>query len=1451
MVELVRWMSSRARFASLVVALLSLVVVRDARADGPIDPRAVPDPLKPWTAWALHGREDALCPTLDGAASQTGPHCAWPSRLELVLDEKKGTFSQSWHTDARVWVPLPGDDKRWPLDVKIGNARSVVVARGGVPSVELEKGDHVVTGTFAWDSLPESLQVPPQTALLSLVLRGKRVEQPNRDAKGTVWLQKTVAEEGERLEFVVHRRVVDEVPLLLTTRIVLNVAGRNREVLLGKTLPPGFVPMAIDSQLPARVEPDTRLRVQARPGTWTIELVARSEGPVAELKRPAPDGPWREGDEVWVFDAKNHLRLVDVQGVAAIDPQQTSLPEDWKKLPAYPLGLGDTLRLIEKRRGNAEPPPDHLTLQRTLWLDFDGRGFTASDTLAGTLRRASRLEMLPPTVLGRVSIAGKDQFITHLEGDAAKTGVEVRQGELNVSADSRLVADPSDVPAVGWNHDFHEVTATLHLPPGYRLLHASGVDDVPSTWIKHWTLLELFLALVLAIGTWRLFGPAWGGIALLTFALTFPEDGAPKYVLVLVLVCESLVRALDKAKRAAGETPSRGLVFARRASGILRGLAAAILVLVAVPFLVSHVRKGLFPSLAGESLVAEGDTGGVDLQTLAPNKNAAVDAPAPQSPPAAKPAQQGPTEPASKSEKEDENARDEGKKAVAAKAGEERAAAAAASATTAPMGKVGRLGWGAASVGSSDYRQLNAEVYDSTSMVQTGPGRPRWGFTQVRLKWSGPVTRAQRLHLYLLTPAMNAALAIARALLVLALVLVLLPVRPRRGSTNDGRSVLTFAAAAIPLVVFFTPASAHAQAVPSNEVLQELASRMLAKPACAPTCASSSRMAIEARPATLRLRVEIEASAATAVPLPGSAQWSPENVLLDGRPARALVRTDDGRVWLAVEKGWHQAIVEGPLPDRELVQLALPLKPHRVEAQAEGWRVEGIHEDGLADDNVQLTRIRAGSGRGALEPGVLPPFVRVERTLLVGLDWQVSTRVVRLSPVGTAVVLEVPLLRGESVTTADVRVVAGKALINMAPQVSEVSWRSVLDQRSPITLTAPRSVAWTELWRLDMSPIWHVELGGIPVVSAEPSARLPEWRPWPGETATLVVSRPGGVAGRTLTIDESTYEVKPGLRATDATLTLQLRSSRGAQHVVTLPEGAELESVALNGTITPTRQEGRKLTLPVLPGSQSVTIKWRTPVGMGLLFGAPDVDLGAPSVNATTVITMPEGRWVLGVSGPRLGPVVLFWSLLAIVLVVALAIGAMRRTPLSAWQWMLLAVGLSQVHVVAAAIVVGWLHLVAWREAAPDLSPLRFNLRQVAVVVVSAVAFVILLAAVEQGLLGSPDMQVRGNGSTATTLRWFTDRSDAVLRGPSVVSAPMLIYRGAMLAWALWLALAVVRWLRWGFGAFGAGGMWRRPPPPPPPPQGPHRTPAPPHTGTLAMGAPPSAPPLPPPAHEA
>ncbi|MBV9947126.1 MAG: hypothetical protein JOZ69_09785, partial [Myxococcales bacterium] len=480
-----------ARWLFVVCALAVLVAGGRAVAQPPpLDPARVPEPLKPWTAWVLDGDDRRACPDLLGNSDAS--RCAWPSRLELALDERGGRFSQVWRIDARSWVPLPGDGKRWPLDVQADGRPALVIASGGPPSVELAPGDHVVTGAFSWGSLPESLQVPRETALLALRLRDAAVPFPNRDDAGVVWLQKAATnEEGDALEFVVHRKISDDVPAILETRIELHVAGKSREDLLGRALPEGFVPMSLDSPLPARLEPDGHLRMQLRPGVFTLTLVARSEGPLRSLARPAPDGPWRVGDEVWVFEAKSDDRVVVVGGVPSIDPQQTTLPKAWKRLPAYPMKVGATLTFEEKRRGDSDPPPDQLTLDRTLWLDFAGTGYTVKDKITGTLERDSRLTVAAPTVLGRASVGGVDQFITHLAGDA-RTGIEVRQGRLAVDADSRIPGDAGDVPAVSWAHDFDHVTGTLHLPPGWRLLYASGVDDVPGTWVRGWSLLEVF-----------------------------------------------------------------------------------------------------------------------------------------------------------------------------------------------------------------------------------------------------------------------------------------------------------------------------------------------------------------------------------------------------------------------------------------------------------------------------------------------------------------------------------------------------------------------------------------------------------------------------------------------------------------------------------------------------------------------------------------------------------------------------------------------------------------------------------------------------------------------------------------------------------------------------------------------------------------------------------------------
>jgi len=578
-----------------------------------------------------------------------------------------------------------------------------------------------------------------------------------------------------------------------------------------------------------------------------------------------------------------------------------------------------------------------------------------------------------------------------------------------------------------------------------------------------------------------------------------------------------------------------------------------------------------------------------------------------------------------------------------------------------------------------------------------------------------------------------------------------------------------------------------------------------------------SRLKLDADPGILRLRMEVHVLEEVAVPLPCTAsQWLPQTVRVDCKAVRALSRSGDGVLWVSLEKGIHQVLLEGKLPGRSTVLIPLNLPVHHVDARVKGWALEGVYENGTADKQLQLTRIKQEktSDMSALEAEALPPFVLVDRSLLLGLEWRGLTRVRRISPPGTAVVLEVPLLEGESVITDGVRVKDGKVLVNMGPTQSSMVWESALEEAEHIDLVAPDAIGWVEAWRAEVSPIWNMEqTEGINVVHrADPrGVWAPVWRPWPGESVKLRITRPKGVSGSTFTVDTSQYLLKPGKHATDAQLSFVARSSLGGQHVVSLPEGAELTGITIDGALQPIRPEGGKLTLPVRPGSQAYDIKWRLPEGVKAMYTVPRTGLGIESVNQNIRVVMPRNRWVLLAGGPRLGPAVLFWSFLAVVLLVAFGLGQTKLTPLIWWQWMLLGLGLTQVPLAGAAVIVGWLLALGLRRRVPeDLKADRFNAVQVLLVFLTIVAAFALMAAVKKGLLGLPDMQVAGNGSTAYNLNWYADRVGGQTAGAWVLSVPLFVYRILMLAWALWLASSLIGWLKWGWESFTTGGYWKQ-----------------------------------------
>ncbi len=1214
-----------------------------------------------------------------------------------------------------------------------------------------------------------NLAVPAHTGLVDLQLNGRTVAAPNLDDQGRLWFKNTAAgdvQEENRLKLESFRLIDDQIPTRITIYLDLDVTGNAREITLGPFFSPAaFSPLALQSQVPARLETDGRLRLQVRPGRWHLTVTIRHNGPVAELSFIQPDDGFWPAAEVWAFVARTNLRIVEIEGVTAIDPQQTNLPGEWRQYPAYRLTAGESMLFKEIKRGDPQPAPDQLNLSRNLWLRFDGSGYTIQDQVTGRKSTGWRLEMNPPLTLGRVMVDGREQFITRRD-DSAKTGVELREGNLRLTADSTYQGPIGTLPAVGWDHDFQQVRANLMLPPGWRLIHATGIDNAPGTWLNRWTLLDLFVVLIFTLAVAHLYTRTLAFIALLTLVLTWHEPQAPHWIWPVLLAGFALIKHL----------PAGNFLKAVKAGQIL---ALLVLLIIAIPFGISQIRVGIYPQLEKPWQSMARLTG------------------QPGTPSAAIPAATSGLEAEGAADIESFARRD---KVTATKS--EMASRALSSLS--------------GEARSNAYNSSQVAQYDPKMQLQTGPGLPIWQWNSIALSWSGPVRAGQRISLLLLGPGANLGLAVARILLLIGLAMGLLGIGYRKGSgwqLRPARQLFLFSLLALLIAL---PAPARAAAFPSPELLAELQSRLLEKDTCFPDCAGLERLDLDLAPTRLILDLTVSARIDTAVPLPGDARfWLPATILIDDQPASALLRTGN-TLWLQVPAGRHRIKLTGRLADQATVQLPLPLPPQHLKVSAQGWAVAGIRPDGSAEKQLQLTRIRDETdlqGKPALETGVLPPFLLVERTLLLGLVWKVETRVSRLSPPGAAVVLDLPLLPGESVITEGIRHRDGKVQLNLGAGQNTLTWESYLEPGGELVLHHAETEQWTEIWRVDVSPIFHLEYEGIPVILHQQGDRwYPTWHPWPGEEVKLAISRPAGVPGRTLTIDKATLSFSPGRRASDTTLTLDLRSSQGGQHTIILPATAELQEVRIQGQLQPIRQEGRNLPLPITPGPQEIFLKWRQPAGIATLQKTPEVDLGAPSVNTHLDLTLPTSRWPLLVGGPRMGPAILFWSVLLIMILAAFGLARTGLTPLNFHQWLLLGIGMSQSNIFGALLVVAWLIVMDRRgQVKAEMNHDHFNAMQSGLALLTLLALAALVGAVSRGLLGHPDMNIVGNGSNSTLLRWYQDSSPEKLPRAWLLSIPMYYYRLAMLAWALWLSFTLIGLVKWSWRQFSQPVLWYKP----------------------------------------
>ncbi len=715
---------------------------------------------------------------------------------------------------------------------------------------------------------------------------------------------------------------------------------------------------------------------------------------------------------------------------------------------------------------------------------------------------------------------------------------------------------------------------------------------------------------------------------------------------------------------------------------------------------------------------------------------------------------------------------------------------------------------------------------DPKAVIQTGPGVPAWTWRTIQFGFDGPVDASQKINPVLIPPVLSRLLGIVRVVALVLLAALLLSRRKRKSNGGVrpplGDSKIAKSAVLAGLALVSIPEISMAQ-FPNESLLNELRERLTETPEGFPGAVeiAVAEMKIEGESASLDLEYHAAARAAAPVPFPLGSMVPRSAVFANDEEATVLRR--DGLLWVLLPaEGIHRLTVTGQVRGNTDWEWGFTLKPRRLSVEAPGWTVSGVRPDGTAEDQILFARVQEESGSAAsanYENPKTSHAILVERQIELGLVWRVRTTVSRLSPKGRAVALRVPLLEGEKVVSAGRTVTGGAIEIRLGPDEGEVSWEGELSPESELDLKIPQEASWTERWRLIASSVWNVSFSGLaPVFVVAEDQLVPLWQPWPGESATISVSRPEAVEGAAVTIDTAKHTLDPGRRQRSGELEISLRTSLGEDFAIALPPEADVTSLLHEGQSIPIRKEGGAVVVPLRPGPQSIKVEWRLPGDPGGWTRVDAVTLPVESANVTTLIQPSRDRWLILTEGPLRGPAVRFWAVLIFALIAAVVLSKLPHSPMGIFGWILLSIGLTQIPVFASLLVVAWLFVVHW-PAAPwkKLKPVTHNIIQAFLILFTLIVLGIFIGVASEGLLGDPEMYVAGNGSTSTYLQWFTARSPTELPQPGYWSISIWWFRLAMLLWALWLAYMLVRWLRNGWKNSADRGHFRRLPKKTPP----------------------------------
>ncbi|EPJ54411.1 MAG: hypothetical protein OFPI_06580 [Osedax symbiont Rs2] len=1327
-----------------------------------------PPALKQWQGWGVQQYPELNC---SQGPQSIRRNCHWHSPLDVEVSTGQISFSQQHILEKQGWIELPGDRDSWPSVVRVNGYPEKIMRHNQQPALYLAAGEYLVEGRIAISVMPLSLKLPSASTFVNLIINGKKIGQASVDNQSLLLNQTEVkvAKASNSLNVQVYRLIRDGYPLWLESQIEINVAGERRIETLGRVLPAGFELTDIRSKLPLRVDANGDMQVQLDAGRHVIMLQARLVEDVekftVEARKKWPD------QELWSFSPNRNYRIVDVKG-SAIDGGQTNMPQRWKNFSSYLLTPEQSLSLNEKSRGDVNPDRHTLSLDRQLWLSFSGKNFTSQEKVSGDIGYLDRLSAGDDYRAGRISINGNPVLLTSVDADQ---GVEILPGPIKIN--SVGIVQGRDIAINPWLSDLNSASLQVNLPPGFSMFSVSGADSVSNDYLSSWNLWQIFIVILFVVVLCKQYGLTAGAAGLL-YALSINNiDGAPSIILLLVII------GLHFVVNVLSENKVRAVLIRVYQLGLV------LVLLSFLPFAVEQARLAIYPQLEKPySMDSSGHSDDqevlYDMQELeAPMSSALM---------------------------ESQDVVREKVRAMKKQAMQQKST-------------LGSMQPSPALVYQKRYQQ--GEV------VQTGPGMPSWRWNSVNINVSGPIIEGQSIELTITPPWVNRSLNLLRIVLFVLLAYLLWRRQSHNGSDTGSTSeadavtpeqpntVANPAASASLLLVsavlvFSGLGSNQALAAdfPSQQMLQEYYQRLNQAPVCQPDCLAINRLNVQASETEIVLNMTVSVLAKAPLRLPLSVADSRSVKVTVNGEATNLLSLYRNRVYLLLDKGLHTVQLRLPAADLAQLQLQFDNVPQLTRYTGEGWQVSGIDKQALPSGRLSLRKLKkqpVTETEKRLTANPIQPLVKVTRVLSLDVDWTLTTTVSRVAPTKGAINLTVDLLPGESVTTAGVKIQDNRVLVDLGQNSSSTSWRSDLQKSSAVALKATDSGDYFEVWQLNPSLKWHASYQGITPIKS--NAATLSWQPIAGDQLTIALQKPEPLAGVSYSIDGVSMLYKPGKRLAKTVLELDFRASKGSDYPLQLPEDADIDNISLNGNSIIYVQEQGVVILPIPPGKSRVVIEFNRSQEFQLVTHTPVLAIpGATNIKIES--SMPANRWILAVSGPLIGPAILFWGVLLMILAVGFALGRQSWSPLKSWEWMLMGTGVATSFWPITLLVVLWFLALAKRGSLVDsqTSARKYNLLQVAIAALTFVMLLALVGSVANSLMfGSPDMQVTGNGSYASSLNWYQDAIIDNLPQTTVISVPMWSYQILMLLWSIWLSLSLIRWLKWGWNNYNSGGLWK------------------------------------------